>query len=80
MSYGIPTFYMNGNLVHFSAYKEHIGFYPGPEAIKKFSREISNYKWAKGSVQFPLGKALPLGLIGKIIRFRVRKMTEKDKS
>lgn len=72
ISYGMPTFYLNGNLVHFAAYKNHIGFYPTPSGVEAFSIELSEYKWAKGSVQFPHNKPLPLQLISKIVRFRVK--------
>ncbi len=71
ISYGIPTFYLDGNLVHFAAFKNHIGFYPGPSGIKAFEKEISSYKFAKGSVQFPLDAALPLSLVRDIVKFRV---------
>lgn len=76
MSYGIPTFKLNGkNLVHFSAFKEHIGFYPTPTGIAKFKKELSAYEWAKGSVKFPLNKPIPYALIGKITQFRVKEVS-----
>lgn len=71
ISYQMPTFYLGGNLVHFAAYKNHIGFYPAPSGIEKFKQELSKYKSAKGSVQFPLNQPIPFNLIGKIVRFRV---------
>ena len=75
MSYGIPTFKLNGkNLVHFSAFKEHIGFYPTPSGIEKFKKELSVYEGAKGSVKFPLNKPIPYALITKIVQFRVKEM------
>jgi len=77
ISYGIPTFTLNGNLVHFAAYEKHIGFYPGAKAITVFKKEISAYKWAKGSVQFPLDEPLPLKLITKIVKFRVQENLKK---
>lgn len=78
ISYGIPTFKLNGkNLVHFAGFKKHIGFYPTPSAIEAFKKELSIYKSAKGSVQFPLDKPLPLGLITKIVKFRVSESLEK---
>ena len=77
ISYGIPTFKLYGNLVHFSGYKHHIGFYPGAGGIKAFSKEISGYKSAKGSVQFPLDKPLPYALVTKIVKFRVKQNLEK---
>ncbi|MGN6297336.1 MAG: iron chaperone [Ginsengibacter sp.] len=77
ISYGIPTFKLNGNLVHFAAFKNHIGLYPTPSGLEEFEKELSPYKQGKGSVQFPLDKPLPLDLIGKIVVYRVRKNTEK---
>ena len=71
MSYQIPTFKLNGNLVHFAAFKKHIGFYPGAAGIAAFQDELAGYKSAKGSVQFPLDHALPLDLVKKIVKFRV---------
>ena len=71
ISYRIPTFYLNGNLVHFAAFERHIGFYPGPTGIARFQMELKRYKSAKGSVQFPLDEPLPLDLIAKIVEFRV---------
>ncbi|HBF89007.1 MAG TPA: hypothetical protein DDX39_10235 [Bacteroidales bacterium] len=70
ISYQMPTFKLNGNLVHFAAYKNHIGFYPTPSGIEFFKQELSAYKGAKGSVQFPIDKPLPLGLIAQIVKFR----------
>lgn len=77
ISYGIPTFKLNGNLVHFAAFEKHIGFYPGAEAIRVFEKEIKRFKHAKGSIQFPLEKAMPLLLIQKIVKFRVAKTTRR---
>ena len=71
MSYQIPTFKLNGNLVHFAAFKKHIGFYPGATGIAAFQDELAGYKSAKGSVQFPLDQALPLDFVKKIVKFRV---------
>ena len=71
MSYQIPTFKLNGNLVHFAAFKKHIGFYPGAAGIAAFQDELAGYKTAKGSVQFPLDQALPLDLVKRIVKFRV---------
>ena len=72
ISYQIPTFKLNGNLVHFAAYKNHIGFYPGSEAIKVFKKEIVSYKSSKGAIQFPIDKPMPLNLIRKIVKYRVK--------
>ena len=80
MAYGIPTFKLNGrNLVHFSAFKEHIGFYPTPSGIEAFKKELSAYEGAKGSVKFPLSKPIPYALITKIVKFRVKEELDKAK-
>lgn len=71
ISYGMPTFTLNGNLVHFAAYKNHIGFYPTPSGIEAFKEKLSAYKSSKGAVQFPIGKRLPLDLVKEIVAFRV---------
>lgn len=73
IKYAMPTFTLNGNLVHFAAFKNHIGFYPAPIGNKAFENELSNYKTGKGSVQFPLDKPMPLDLITKIVKFRIKK-------
>ncbi len=78
ISYAIPTFKLNGNLVHFAAFKNHIGFYPAPRGLEEFKDELSGYKGAKGSVQFPLDKPMPLDLIARIVKFRV-KQNEQSK-
>ena len=76
IGYGIPTFKLNGkNLVHFSAFKEHIGFYPTPTGIEHFKKELSVYEGAKGSVKFPLNKPIPYALITKIVQFRVKEVS-----
>ncbi len=72
ISYGIPTFKLNGNLVHFAAYKNHIGFYPAPRGIEAFKKELAMYEGGKGTIQFPLDKPLPLSLVTKIVQFRVK--------
>lgn len=72
ISYAMPGYKLYGLLVCFGAHAEHIGFYPTPSAIEKFRKEIANYKWAKGSVQFPLNEPLPLSLIQKMVQFRVK--------
>ena len=79
ISYAIPTFDLYGNLVHYAGYKNHIGFYPGNGGIEAFKEEISNYKSAKGSVQFPLDKPLPLDLISRITKFCVIQNLAKAK-
>lgn len=79
ISYQMPTFYLNGNLVHFAAYARHIGFYPAPSGIEAFKEELSRYKGAKGSVQFPLDQPLPMDLISRIVRFRVTENMKKGR-
>jgi len=73
----MPTFYFHGNLVHFAAYKNHIGFYPTSSGIAAFIHELSDYKTSKGAVQFPLNKPLPYDLITKIVKFRVAENCKK---
>ncbi|MEJ2750443.1 MAG: DUF1801 domain-containing protein [Anaerolineae bacterium] len=77
ISYQMPTFKLKGNLVHFAAFKNHIGFYPIPTGIEAFKEELSAYKGGKGSVQFPLDKPMPLDLISKIVKFRVAENLKK---
>lgn len=79
IKYAIPTFTLNGNLVHFGGFKNHIGFYPAPGGIEAFKKELSAYKGSKGSIQFPIDKPLPLTLITKIVKFRVKQNLEKIK-
>src|SRR5260221_13344850 len=74
IKYGMPTCVLKGNLVFFSAYKNHIGFYPRDQAFKK---ELSAYEGGKGTIHFPLGEPLPLALIGKMVRFRVQETRER---
>ncbi len=80
ISYQMPTFYLNGNLVHFAAYKNHIGFYPAPSGIVAFESELTKYKTSKGAIQFPLDKPLPLALVKKIVAFRVHENIAKAQS
>ena len=79
IKYGIPTFVLNGNLVHFAGYKSHIGFYPAPVGIEAFKEETSKYEAGKGTLQFPLDEPLPLDLITRIVKFRVQQNLEKAK-
>jgi uncharacterized protein YdhG (YjbR/CyaY superfamily) len=71
ISYGMPTFVLEGNLVHFAAFKKHIGFYPTPSGIDAFQKELSQYQTAKGSIQFPLNKPIPYDLIRQIVKYRI---------
>jgi uncharacterized protein YdhG (YjbR/CyaY superfamily) len=77
IGYQMPAFKFKGNLVYFAAFKEHIGFYPIPTGIEKFKQELAPYVQGKGSVQFPLNKPMPLGLIRKIVAFRVKENLAK---
>jgi uncharacterized protein YdhG (YjbR/CyaY superfamily) len=79
ISYGMPAFKLNGILVLFAAYSKHIGFYPKASGIEVFKKELSAYKKAKGSVQFPLDKPLPLELISEIVKFRLEEDMQKEK-
>ena len=80
MSYAMPTFFYNGNLVHFAAYKNHIGFYPAPSGIEAFKKDLAKYKTSKGAIQFPIEEKLPFDLIEKIVKFRVIENKEKARS
>lgn len=75
--YGIPTFKLDGNLVHFGTFKNHIGFYPTPSAIKFFKKELSSYKQSKGAVQFQMNEPIPFEIIKKIVKFRVKENLSK---
>ena len=77
ISYQIPTFKFHGNLVHFAAFKNHIGFYPTPTDIEVFNWELSAYEVSKGTIRFPLGEEIPYNLIGKITRYRVNESLKK---
>lgn len=77
ISYQMPTFTLEGNLVHFAAYKNHIGFYPVPSGIEQFKHQLSAYKGAKGSVQFPLDQPIPYELVREIVEFRVQENLAK---
>ena len=77
ISYQLPTYFLKGNLVHFAAFKSHIGFYPAPSGIEAFQQELAVYKSSKGAVQFPIDEPLPLELVDRIVQFRVRENLEK---
>ncbi len=77
IAYGMPTFRLNGNLVHFAAFQKHLGFYPTPAGIDEFKADLAPYQTSKGAVQFPLDKPLPFDLMRRIVRFRVRENMEK---
>lgn len=77
IKYQMPTFTQHGNLVHFAAYKNHIGFYPAPRAIEAFRDELARYDGSKGAIRFPIDRPLPLALIGRIVKFRVMQDRER---
>jgi uncharacterized protein YdhG (YjbR/CyaY superfamily) len=77
ISYQIPTFKLNGILVHFAAFKDHIGFFPTPSGVAAFKEELSEYETSKGTIRFPLDKPIPLDLIRKIVTYRVDENLKK---
>jgi uncharacterized protein YdhG (YjbR/CyaY superfamily) len=77
LSYGIPTFKLNGNLVHFGGFKNHIGFYPTPRAIEAFKKELQSYEVSKGAIKFPLDKPTPFDLIRRIVELRIEENKSK---
>jgi len=79
ISYGMPTFYLNGNLVHFAAFKNHYGFFPAPSGINSFEKELAPYRSGKGTLRFSFNKPIPWNLIKKIIKFRVKENQKKTK-
>jgi uncharacterized protein YdhG (YjbR/CyaY superfamily) len=79
IKYGIPTFTLKGNLVHFGGYKKHIGFYPAPMGIEAFKEETAVYETGRGTLQFSLNKPLPLDLVSRIVQYRVMRQLEKAK-
>ncbi len=79
IKYAIPTFVLNGNLVHFAAFKNHIGFYPGSGVMKEFMKELINYDGGKGTIHLRFDKPIPLGLITRIVKFRVKQNLNKAK-
>jgi uncharacterized protein YdhG (YjbR/CyaY superfamily) len=80
IKYQIPTFVLNGNLIHFGAYKNHIALYPTPGAIEAFKKELVGYEGGKGTIQFPFDEPIPYNLITKIVKFRVKQSLEKAKA
>lgn len=77
IKYQMPTFVLNGNLVHFAAFKNHIGFYPTPSGTSTFREELAAYQGGKGSIRFPLDQHIPYDLIRRIVTFRVAETMEK---
>jgi uncharacterized protein YdhG (YjbR/CyaY superfamily) len=80
IGYGIPTFKLHGNLVHFGAFKTHIGFYPAPRGIEAFEKELAPYRGGKGTIKFPLDKPIPYDLVTKIVAFRAKENLEKKRN
>jgi uncharacterized protein YdhG (YjbR/CyaY superfamily) len=77
ISYWIPTFKLNGNLVHFGGYKKHVSFYPSPSGIEAFSEELATYETSRGTVKFPLNKPIPYELMKRMVEFRVKEALRK---
>ena len=80
ISYQMPTFFLNGNLVHFAAFKKHIGFYPGSKDVRKKFKALSTYEGQEGSLKFPLDKPIPYDLIGRIVKFRAEENLKKSEA
>ncbi len=80
ISYQMPTFFLNGNLIHFAAFKNHIGLYPTPSGTEAFKQELSIYESGKGSIRFPIDQPMPLKLVSEIVRFRVAENMKKAES
>ncbi len=79
IKYGMPTFVLNGNLVHFAAFKNHIGFYPAPSGIDAYINELAVYRTGKGTIQFPINKPIPFDLIKKVVKYRMQENLGKRK-
>ena len=77
IKYQMPTFVLNGNLIHFAGYKNHVGLYPGSKPIAEFKEELTRYETSKGTVRLPLDKPVPVGLIGKITKFCMKRNAER---
>lgn len=78
ISYGMPAYSLGTKLVYFGGYQQHIGFYPTASGIRKFEQELFHYKFSKGAVQFPLNKPLPLALVSRIVKMRLKEVTEQQ--
>lgn len=77
--YQMPAYRLNGPLVYFAAFKDHIGFFPTPSGIAAFKKELALFKWSKGTIQFPLDKPVPYDLVARIVSFRLKENREKDR-
>lgn len=80
ISYQIPAFKLNGNLIHFAAYKNHIGVYPAPRGVEAFKKDLARYGSGKATIKFPLDEPVPYDLIARIVAFRVKENSEKTKN
>lgn len=80
IKYGMPTFVLNGNIAHFAAFKNHIGFYPAPTGVAAFEKDLEGYKVGKGSLQLPLSQPMPLELIARIVRYNMEKVLAKKQA
>jgi uncharacterized protein YdhG (YjbR/CyaY superfamily) len=80
ISYNMPASKLNGILVYYAAYEKHVGFYPTASGIRVFEDQLRNYKFSKGAIQFPIDKPMPVALITKIVKFRVKETQEKEKA
>jgi uncharacterized protein YdhG (YjbR/CyaY superfamily) len=80
ISYGMPTFYLHGNLVHFAAFKNHYGIFPSPSGIDAFEKELAPYRTGKGTLSFPIDKPIPWDIIQKVLQFRVNENLSKIKN
>jgi uncharacterized protein YdhG (YjbR/CyaY superfamily) len=78
ISYGMPTFYLKGNLVHFAAFKDHYGFFPSPSGIDEFEKELSPYRSGKGTLRFSFKEQIPWDILKKVIRYRVEENLRKS--
>ena len=77
ISYGMPTFYLHGNLIHFAAFKDHYSIFPSPSGIEAFKKELAPYRTGKGTLSFPIGKPIPWKIIQRVIQFRIIENKEK---
>jgi len=80
MSYGMPTFYLNGNLIHFAAFKDHYSFFPSPPENNAFEKELAQYRSGKGTLKFSIDKPIPWDIIRQVIQFRVKENLNKSKN
>jgi len=79
ISYGMPTFYLHGNLIHFAAFKNHYSIFPSPSGIDVFEKELTPYRTGKGTLSFPINKPLPWDIIEKILEYRIKEKIHRNK-